>query len=186
MQNDPTNQLYNALSRLGRQIHRMEHWMAHGDMLGQKLYRGQPRLLSLISQNNGASQRDLAEEMDVRPSSMTEMLLRMEQAGLITRKQDETDQRVMRIFLTEAGEKAAEQSGAATLDLTTTIFNCLTQEEQAQMLTLIEKISAGIVAIAGPDAPDTHHHWLHHGHHGRHGQHHWPFCADGGNQRRHF
>jgi DNA-binding MarR family transcriptional regulator len=37
-------------------------------------YHQQAHLLHLISQNDGANQRDLAEQMDVRPSSMTEML----------------------------------------------------------------------------------------------------------------
>jgi DNA-binding MarR family transcriptional regulator len=157
----------------------MEHWMAHVDVSeGQKLHRGQIRLLSLISQNGGASQKDLAEEMDVRPSSMTEMLLRMEQAGLITRKQDEKDQRVMRIFLTGAGEKAAAQSSVTTHDLTTTMFNCLLPEEQTQMLVLVEKISASIETIVGSDAQDTHHHGLHHGQHGRHCRHHQSFHSE--------
>lgn len=139
-----TTQLYNALSRLSRLIHRMEH-RAHGDPLQkQKIHRGQTHLLMLISQNNGAKQRDLVEEMDIRPSSMTEMLLKMEQAGLIERRQDENDQRAMRIFLTEAGKETAERSNAITLNFTTTIFDCLTPSEQIQLLTLIEKLSTSI------------------------------------------
>ena len=87
---ETAHQLYDAPARLSRHIHRMEHRMAHEDLpWGRKLHRGQNRLLSLISQNNGASQGELGDKMDVRPSSMTEMLLKMEQAGLIVRKQDE-------------------------------------------------------------------------------------------------
>ena len=181
------HELYNALARLSRHMHRLEHRMAHRSLVcGRRLHRGQSFLLSLISRNNGASQGELGEEMDVRPSSMTEMLLKMEQAGLIVRKQDEKDQRVMRVFLTDAGEKAASQSDVADLDLTTTIFNCLTTEEQTQMLTLIQKISASIETTDGPDGHDHHHgrhgrHWLH-GHHRMHhlsfhGEHHDP-CYD--------
>lgn len=169
MQTTTTNQLYNALSRLSRLIHRMEHRMAHDDAPQKlKIHRSQTRLLSIISQNNGASQRDLAELMDIRPSSMTEMLLRMEQAGLITRKQDANDQRVMRIFLTEAGEKATEQSNTSTLDLTAALFNSLTTEEQTQMLLLIEKLSANLEVMDSTEE----HHGHQHGHHGYHGQHH--------------
>lgn len=179
--------LYNALSRLSRQIHRMEHKMAHDDIAGrQKIHRGQTRLLSLIAQNNGASQRDLAEEMDVRPSSMTEMLLKIEQAGFIIRKQDERDQRVMRIFLTETGEKAVVQSSAATLDLTTRMFNCLTSEEQTQLLALIEKISASMENIVGPDVHDNPHHGLQHEHHGHHACHHHFSTINDNDPENHF
>jgi DNA-binding MarR family transcriptional regulator len=182
MKTTTPNQLYNALSRLSRQIHRMEHRMAHGDVLQrQKIHRGQTHLLLLISQNNGARQKDLAEQMDVRPSSMTEMLIKMEQAGLITRKQDEHDQRIMRIFLTEAGEKAAEQSTITTLDLTTTLFNCLTTEEQCQMLALIKKLGTSIEAIDGSEAHHNHHHGPHHKHRGHHCSHHLQFDSEDSN-----
>jgi DNA-binding MarR family transcriptional regulator len=167
----------------------MEHWMAHGHVLGgQKLLRGQTRLLSLISQNNGTSQRDLAEEMDVRPYSMTEMLIRMEQTNLITRKQDEKDQRIMLIFFTEIGEKEAKQSSVAAFDLTTIMFNCLTPEEQIQMLAFVEKISASLETIVGSDARDAHHHGMHkhHGHHRHHCRHHSPFHAEDRKSYSHF
>lgn len=165
------HQLYDALARLSRHMHRLEHRIAHGDLTGgRRLHGGQSRLISLISRNNGASQGELGDEMDVRPSSMTEMLLKMEQAGLIARKQDENDQRVMRVFLTEAGERAVAQSDVAALDLTTTIFNCLTAEEHTQMLALIQKISASIETMDGSDDRE-HHHGRGHGHHLFHGHH---------------
>ncbi len=177
---ETAHQLYDALARLSRHIHRMEHRMAHEDLpWGRKLHRGQNRLLSLISQNNGASQGELGDKMDVRPSSMTEMLLKMEQAGLIVRKQDENDQRVMRVFLTDAGQKAAAQSDVASGDLTTAIFNCLTEKEQTQMLAFIGKVSASIEATDGPDGHDHHHgghgrHWFH----GHHRMHHMLFHSE--------
>lgn len=118
----------------------------------------------------------------------TVLLLKMEQTDLITRKQDEKDQRVMRVFLTETGEKAAAQSCAATLDLTSTMFNCLTPEEQAQMLALVEKISAGMESIVGSDIHDIYHHGMHkhHGQHGQHCRHHSPFHAEDHNPHRRF
>jgi DNA-binding MarR family transcriptional regulator len=165
METTTASQLYNALSRLGRQIHRMEHRAVHRGVRGCfKMYRGQTHLLALLSQKNGASQRDLAEEMDVRPSSMTEMLLRMEAAGLITRKQDESDQRIMRIFLTEAGEEAVRQSSGAAIDLAAALFDCLTAEEQAQMLALTEKLNANLGVLDRPWMPGGRHHGFHHGH----------------------
>lgn len=173
------HQLYDALARLSRHMHRLEHRMAHENLTWERrLHRGQSRLLSLISRNNGASQGELGEAMDVRPSSMTEMLLKMEQAGLILRRQDEKDQRVMRIFLTDAGERAAGQSDVAALDLTTTIFNCLTAEEQAQMLTLIQKTSAAIETRDGSDGHDHHH--GRHGHQRFHGHHLPSYAEEGG------
>lgn len=177
--------LYNALCRLGRQIHRMEHWAAFKGFLrgGRRFYRGQMRLLTLISQKNGASQRDLAEEMDVRPSSMAEMLSKLEAAGYITRTQDENDQRIMRIFLTKAGEDAVVQSSETVPDWSETLFSCLTAEEQAQMLALTEKLNTSLEAMDRPCMPGGHHHGFHLGPFGRHGRnwaHACPFARKDG------
>lgn len=158
MQITSEHQLYNTLSRMSRQIHRMEHWIAGGVLGKAKLYRGQAHLLLLISQNNGASQGDLAEITDVRPSSMTEMLVKMEQTGLVTRRQDDKDQRIMRIFLTEDGRRIANEAKATVDDFTTKIFNCLTAEEQDNMLKLIEKVSANIEDLYSSDVVASDHH----------------------------
>jgi DNA-binding MarR family transcriptional regulator len=133
------------------------------------MHRGQAQLLSIIAGKNGASQKDLVEEIDVRPSSMTEALIKMEAAGLITRKQDENDQRVMRIFLTEAGERTLLQSNAAALDLAGILFNGLTPEEQAQMLSLIEKVSAGLETMDRSGMFGERHRGFHREHRRHHG-----------------
>lgn len=96
------NDLYRTLHRLNRQMHRVSHKEGHRK---GRLYHGQANLLLLISQNDGASQRELGEQMDIRPSSMTEMLTKLEQNGLIVKKRDDKDQRVMHIHLTEEGKK---------------------------------------------------------------------------------
>jgi DNA-binding MarR family transcriptional regulator len=146
-----SNNLYNALYRLIRQMHRFAH---RGMFHKSGLYHQQAHLLHLISQNDGANQRDLAEQMDVRPSSMTEMLNKLERSGLIIRKQDEQDQRVMRIYLTETGQKSAAQAIGITGDYSGLLFNCLTEEEKIQMLAIIEKLCLNLETLATPEETD--------------------------------
>lgn len=138
MEENTHAKLYTSLHRLGRQLHRCSHHLGHLD----GYYREQSRLLLLIAENDGVIQRDLAEEMDVRPSSMTEMLGKMEQLGLVYRKQDEGDQRVMHIFLTEQGRTIAEESKKANAKLTDALFQGLTEDEINEMLRLTEKLAA--------------------------------------------
>ncbi|XER07988.1 hypothetical protein SRRS_35810 [Sporomusa rhizae] len=173
MPTNTTDQLYYALSRLSRLIHRMEHRIAHGGKEGHKFHRGQSRVLSILAQTNDASQRDIAEILDVRPSSMTEMLLRMEQSGLISRRQDENDQRIMRISLTESGKQAAAQSTASTHDVTAALFKSLAAEEQSQLLALIDRVNASLETMENTEDHHPGHHGSHdhHGHHGHHDHH---------------
>ncbi|MFT8390664.1 MAG: MarR family transcriptional regulator [Sporolactobacillus sp.] len=116
----------------------------------------------LIAENDGVIQRDLAEEMDVRPSSMTEMLTKMETLGLVERRQDERDQRVMHIFLTEQGKEAAKASQHATEDMTRALFAGLTDEELSKMLVLTDKLCAHLEAM---DTAESNRNASQHGHH---------------------
>lgn len=137
MEKATLNDLFQTLKRLNRQMHRAFH------REGQKnggLYHGQGSLLLLILQNEGVSQRDLAEQLDVRPSSMTEMLSRLEQSDLIKKKQDEKDQRIMRISLTEKGREAAQKIEESKDSFIESFFIGLTEEDQQQLLVLTQKL----------------------------------------------
>ena len=63
------------------------------------------RLLECAAANPGVSSRELCELLDLRPSSLSEMLARAEAEGLLTRTVDENDRRVQRVTLAERGER---------------------------------------------------------------------------------
>ncbi len=131
--------LYQTMHRLIRLMHRRAHYRKR--MQGG-LYHGQASLLRLAAQKDGASQKDLAADMDVRPSSMTEMLTRLEMNGMVVRKQDKNDQRVMRIYITEEGRKLAEQmNAAADMD---DVFDILSNQEKSQLLAILEKLCVSL------------------------------------------
>ena len=58
-----------------------------------------------IGENNGISQRELANKMDVNESSIARLLDRMEKEELTVRTKDPSDRRTARVYLTEKGEK---------------------------------------------------------------------------------
>lgn len=162
MENIQTVQLYRALSHLSRKIHRMDHWREHGCLEQHALHHSQYYLLSLISQQQGTMQQDLAEKMDIRSSSMTELLGKLEQAGSIMRKKDDKDQRIMRVFITEKGKQIVEQAKDTASDITTSLFDCLSEEEQNQFLVLIQKVSTHIDSKVESNEMHTCHHKIQH------------------------
>src|SRR5690606_33080780 len=76
---------------------------AHGEIQEYGLYPGQPSLLFSLAKREGQSQKELAEELEIKPATLTVMLNRMEKNGLVRRAPDEQDQRVSRIYLTDEG-----------------------------------------------------------------------------------
>ncbi len=106
------------------------------------------RLLVCASKNPGVSSRELCEFLDLRPSSLSEILTRSEAEGLLTRTVDEADRRVLRISLTEKGRKAVtEMENARDLDARKKTA-CFTEEEKKQFIALCDKLSAHMERLA--------------------------------------
>ncbi|AKL96518.1 transcriptional regulator [Clostridium aceticum] len=160
MCNTISNNLYNALQRLNRQMHRHKHRMMPPR---EGLHRGQIHLLFHISKNDGVIQRDLAELMDMRPSSLTEMLTHLEQNSLIERRQNEKDRRVIHVYLTDAGKTAVSGFVQDNDNLAASLFNCLTTEEMEKMLEIVTKINTNLEGMDSGDIKERcggrrHHH----------------------------
>lgn len=74
---------------------------------GLGLYPGQPPILWHLFREEGLSQKELANRVKVKPPTVNVSLQRLEKADYICRRQDERDQRVSRIYLTDRGRKLA-------------------------------------------------------------------------------
>ena len=131
-------------------------------------HRGQGRVISLLRQeHDGISQRDLVELLNIRPSSLSEMLDKLESHGLIERRQHETDKRVSNVFITEKGRDAAAHAEEARQKSADTLLAALEPQEQESLSTLLGKVIGSLEAGLG-DAEERHCC----GHHGgkRHGK----------------
>lgn len=75
------------------------------------IHRGQGLLLCTVLKSEGLTQSELAEQLSVQGATITNMLQKLEEAGLVIRRRDEADNRLVRVYLTEAGrQKEAEVS----------------------------------------------------------------------------
>ena len=106
------------------------------------------RLLACAAENPGVSSRELCELLDVRPSSLSEMLARAEADGLLTRSADEADKRVQRITLTEKGSRLISELKSVRDEDARKKTSCLTEEEKMQFCELCNKLSEHIERLA--------------------------------------
>jgi len=67
---------------------------------------GQPKILDLLSVDDGCIQREITNNCNIEPATVTSLLCIMEKTELIYRKQDPKDKRVLKVFLTEKGKMA--------------------------------------------------------------------------------
>lgn len=135
MQND-VDKLLETFSEIMKTIHQR----SYQKLVSRNLYPGQPKLLALIKENEGIPQKELAEKNCVKPSTITEMLNKLEANKYVTRVPDDTDKRIMRIYLTEEGRITADQSIQFMKALTNKLFDGFTDEELKIYSKLTDKI----------------------------------------------
>ncbi|MGQ9572080.1 MAG: MarR family winged helix-turn-helix transcriptional regulator [Dehalococcoidia bacterium] len=73
----------------------------------------QLRLMHVLWQGDGVSVSRLAQSMDLSPSAMTGIIDRLVRSGLIRRKADRKDRRLVRIYLTPEGRSLLEEMDTA-------------------------------------------------------------------------
>lgn len=102
---------------------------------------GRGPILCLLAKHGGQmSQQELGSYFELKPGSLSEILAKIETAGLIERTRDPEDRRQLFIHLTEAGEREAARERAERERFRSNAFTCLTAEEQAQLADMLEKI----------------------------------------------
>ncbi|WP_255217951.1 MarR family winged helix-turn-helix transcriptional regulator [Lactobacillus delbrueckii] len=94
--------------------------------------RGQNRTLALLSKNEGMKQAELARFTRVRPSSISEVVDRLERHGLIERRRDNSDHRVFRLYLTEKGREQNKRNHSSWLGFVGDLMSPLSDDEKAE------------------------------------------------------
>ena len=67
---------------------------------------GQPKVLDYLKNHDGASQKEIAAGCFIEAGSLTSILNRMEEKGLIERRMLNGNRRTFHIFMTESGRKS--------------------------------------------------------------------------------
>ena len=110
------------------------------------------RMLVCVQANPGVSSRELCEMLDLRPSSLSEMLTRAEESGWLTRTADPEDKRVQHIDLTERGKQLLTGLEAMRETDAARKTACFTEAEKKQFAALCGRLSDHLERLA-PDQP---------------------------------
>jgi len=126
----------------------------HKQLLMRKLaekdtHPGQAITLWALSNHDGLTQGELAHMLSVAQPTVSVMLNKMEQAGLVERRFDADDRRYRRIWLTEAGRALQAELGAVHADVVETTMAGLTQAEQIELMRLLRRIGKNLTTATG-------------------------------------
>jgi len=101
----------------------------------------QKRILILLNETGGMTQKELTQRIGIQPGSISEVLGKLEKNGFIIRQMNQEDHRAIDIQLTDLGQKQAIEFTYQRELRHEEMFSCLSLEEQKTLLELIEKLN---------------------------------------------
>lgn len=107
--------------------------------------RGQGLLLGFLLEEDDVPLKDLVEKMDIRPSSLSELVRKLQRAGLVETQEDAQDRRSVRVRLTGEGRSRAQETVSAREEKLSALFAGLTEEEQQTLLALLTKLNDSLL-----------------------------------------
>lgn len=102
---------------------------------------GQGKLMHYLLSMDGATEKDLAKEMRMRPASIADVVRQAECHGFVTVAPNAEDPRAASVTLTEEGRAIAEKRAAANSRVADQIFADFSTEERMQLESLLGKLS---------------------------------------------
>lgn len=110
------------------------------------------RLLESACDHDGVTSRELCELLDLRPSSLSELMARAEAQGLLLRVADEEDHRIQHVTLTESGKETVQRMRAVREADAAKKAACFTDAEKETFIALCAKLGRHLesIAPAGP------------------------------------
>lgn len=129
-----------AWLRLARVFQKVHHASTE-QLSAWNLSLAQFDVLAQIGAAEGSTQQELADRLFVTKGNISQLLTKMERAGLIIRRREG---RVRRIFLTDSGRQLFDTVIPRHEDFIAERFASLSPEEQAQFLGLLRKLDRAL------------------------------------------
>lgn len=120
--------------------------MAHLDLKPPHL-----DILINLYRREGISQQELARKLLVGRSNMSMLLPQLEKRGLIERRSDSRDKRVLRLHLTDEGKSVTEQAMKIQTALIDTVMATSTEDRCLMVADHMEKIIEVLLAEGRED-----------------------------------
>ncbi len=123
-----------------------------GEVLAEVgLHVGQEMVLIELWERDGLRGGELASRLGVEPPTVTKMLRRLENCGLLARRQDPEDARSFQVFLTEEGRSLEDPVTRCWEKIEEKTLSGLDKEEREQLHRLLLKVRANLDPNFGPE-----------------------------------
>lgn len=119
------------------------------------LTSGQPKILDFLLEYKEADQKTIAAYCEIEQATVGSILLRMETAGLVIRRQKEGNRRSLFVSLTEKGKQAAEKIKVIFRNAETQAVSDLSDDEINLLKETLTKICGNMQPLAEGSRTDN-------------------------------
>ena len=105
---------------------------------------GQPKVLDYLKDHDGAGQKDIARGCHIEPGTLTTILNRMEDAGLVERRMLNGNRRSLYVFLTGKGKEQLKLVTEAFSEMEEEAFRGISETERELFMDLMLRVYENI------------------------------------------
>jgi DNA-binding MarR family transcriptional regulator len=110
-------------------------------------------VLSLLLEQDGQTIGTLSQKRAIDAPTMTGIVKRLEQSGLIERRHDREDRRLVKVYLTDEGRDIMRFLPDAAIEFSKTMSQGFSEDEKRDLQAKLQRIIANLSTV-GPDTGD--------------------------------
>jgi MarR family transcriptional regulator for hemolysin len=118
------------------------------------LTRAQWQALTHLQRHEGVNQSGLAELLELEPITVARLIDRMEEAGLVRRRDDPADRRAHRLYLTERARPVLEHCRSLGDEMRAEAFAGIADGEREHLVDLLVHVRRNLSERRGVSAPE--------------------------------
>ncbi len=105
-------------------------------------------VLALLQEVDGVTIGTISQRRRIDAPTVTGIVKRLEQSGLVERRHDKVDRRVVKVYLTEEGRDIMKLLGSEVDSFNETLTRGLSEAEQHDLLAKFQRIIVNLAAVA--------------------------------------
>ena len=117
--------------------------------------RSQWWVLAFLSRRDGMTQTALASDLDLTKVAIGGLLQRMEVGGIVSRRPDEADARIRRVFLTRDGARLVGKIRQQVEDIESEILGPNSDDELAVTVHALRRMKETLLKMIGDDGDEA-------------------------------
>ena len=114
-----------------------------------EVHPSQMPFIMILSRRDGCSQKEMAECLEIKPPTVNVSIQRLEKSGMVYRKKDEQDQRIMQVYLTEKGRETVKRIMRQAQEMEKIMFQGFSETELCLLRRFFEQMLNNLHNIPG-------------------------------------